>query len=263
MATETSHGTREAAAPAPAAAAAPPSYVRTFNRFELKYILRDEAVRAFIGALEGYARPDPHSGERGYRVSSVYWDSPGLTFFWEKIDGQKVRRKLRFRTYGESPDRVFVEIKQRIDRTVQKRRVLWPLEEAKALFAGGRVDPELEASVADSAALEALWLCRYHRLGPTMAVAYRRRAFFALHEPDLRITFDTRLVYDRRELDPARPLEGGKALLDPRLAVMEIKYNHGVPAWLAALARRHGLELVRISKYCTAVDRELFGGQHI
>ena len=249
--------------PSASPAAAQTAYVRTFNRYELKYLLDDARASALIADLGTHCVPDPHSGERGYTIHSIYWDSPDLRFFWEKLDGEKYRRKLRFRRYEDGTDNVFVEIKQRIDRTVQKRRTLWSLERTLALFDQGEIDTALEYDVRDAVVQEALFLCRFHRLAPKMAIRYRRRALFARFEPDLRITFDTRLQYEARELDLVRPFETGKYLLEPRLCVLEIKYNHRVPTWLIALVQKHGLEVVRFSKYCAAIDREYFGGQHI
>jgi hypothetical protein len=236
-------------------------YVRDFNRFEFKYVVPERTAREFAAGLEGYAHADPHSGPGGYPVHSVYWDSPELTFFWEKLDGEKYRRKLRFRRY-EGSDDVFIEIKQRIDRTVQKRRVLWPVERARALFDVGHIDPVLESEVDERVVMEALFLCRYHDLAPKMAVAYRREAFFGTFETDLRITFDRRIQYDPHALDLREPFKTGKYMLDPDRVVIEIKFNHRVPLWLTKLVQKNGLELQRLSKYCSAVDRELFQGRY-
>lgn len=244
---------------------APAGYVRSFNRFELKYIVEVRKAEALLDALAAHCTPDPHAGEDGYRVHSVYWDAPDLACFWEKVDGQKYRRKVRVRRYGEPEEaggQVFLEIKQRLDRTVQKRRVRMGLEHARALLGDGRIDPELEARERDPVAMEALFLCRYHRMQPTMAVAYRRRAFVGAHEHDLRITLDTRLTYDARQLDPGGRMEPGKGLLDPRLAVVEVKFADRAPLWLCRAVEHHALELVRLSKYCAAVDREHFGGRY-
>jgi hypothetical protein len=94
-----------------------------------------------------------------------------------------------------------------------------------------------------------------------MAVAYRREAFFGSFEQDLRITFDRRLQYDARALDPGAPFETGKYMLSPDQVVVEIKFNQVVPLWLAKLVRHHDFELVRLSKYCRAVDQEFFDGR--
>ncbi|MCY3000590.1 MAG: polyphosphate polymerase domain-containing protein [Planctomycetota bacterium] len=237
------------------------AYVRDFNRFELKYLTTVDEARRLTAALGEFATPDPYSGELGYAIHSQYWDSPDLRFFWEKLDGQKYRRKLRLRRYATG-DTAFVEIKQRIDRTVQKRRVRMTVAEVLALFGKGEIEPNRESEASDPVLKEALVLCREHRLAPRVAISYRRHAWFARFEPDLRVTVDTRLQYDTSELDLARPFEQGHWLLPPELAVLELKYNQRVPTWLLSLVRQHRLELVRFSKYCAAADLAFYGGRH-
>lgn len=244
-----------------ASAAADSAYVRSFNRYELKYLVTIDAARALAADLALHAQPDPHSGLDGYPVYSLYWDSPELTFFWEKLDGEKRRRKLRFRRY-EGRDDVYVEIKQRTDRTVQKRRTRMGLSDALGMFDRGSLDKARESETTDRVLQEALVLARMHRLGPTMGVRYQRQAWFATFEPDLRVTFDTRLQYDATELDLAQPFRTGNYLLHPNWSVLEIKFNHRVPQWLLALVRKHGLDVVRFSKYCAAVDLARFDGRH-
>lgn len=237
-------------------------YVRTFNRYEFKYVIAEAQAEALIRDLEPYTLPDPHSPtERGYPVYSLYWDSPDLVFFWEKIDGQKYRRKLRFRLY-EGADAAFVEIKQRIDQTVQKRRTLLGREEVQSLFGSGAIDAAKEHAVTDPVLQEALILCRRHLLEPKVAISYRRRAFFARFEHDLRITFDTRLQYDARALDIRQRFETGKYLIPADRAVLEIKFNHTVPLWLTKLVGKHELMSRRFSKYARAADLEHFQGRH-
>lgn len=239
----------------------PSAYVRDFNRFEQKYLVRIDDARALAAELAGFAEPDPHSGLEGYSIHSQYWDSPELRFFFEKLDGQKFRRKLRLRRYAHG-DEAFVEIKQRIDRTVQKRRARRTVAELVALFDRGELDADLEREETDPVVREALVLCREHRLAPKIAVSYRRQAWFARFESDLRITLDTRLMFETHALDLARPFESGSWILPPDLAVLELKYNQRVPLWLVALAKKHRLELVRFSKYCAAIDLAFHAGRH-
>ena len=110
--------------------------IRRFNRYELKYVLPAWKCDAIIADLSEMTTPDTHDGARGYRIVSLYYDSPGLDFFWAKTDGIKFRRKLRLRLYPDQSDierttRGMVEIKQRINRTVQKRRLELPLAQAQ------------------------------------------------------------------------------------------------------------------------------------
>ena len=95
--------------------------IRSFNRFELTYLvtlLQTELIRS---VLLTYLDADEHGGISGsYLLTSLYNDSPDYRCYWEKVDGCKCRRKLRIRCYeddnpltNETP--VFVEVKQRMD----------------------------------------------------------------------------------------------------------------------------------------------------
>src|SRR5438105_10292038 len=106
------------------------------NRFEVKYLVATRLVDDLMKELAEFTQPDPHDHGPGYHVYSIYWDTADFRFFWEKIEGTKFRRKLRFRRYDGQPP-VFVEVKQRQDRTVQKRRVIWPWDRVLAAFGDG------------------------------------------------------------------------------------------------------------------------------
>ncbi|HEX6309656.1 MAG TPA: polyphosphate polymerase domain-containing protein [Longimicrobiales bacterium] len=239
------------------------TYQRTFNRYEYKYLVPQRDAAHFIQALEPYLYPDPHcEGEWGYAVHSVYWDSADLVLFWEKVEGLMRRRKLRLRRYGDGSGEVFVEIKQRVDRTVQKRRTRWSVDQAVHIFGGNGSDAGGGSIDSDDAvANEALEMYHRHRLKPRMGVSYVRRAFFSRYEPALRITFDRRVRYDPYRLDLTGPVSGGRDMLDPRLTIMELKFNDRVPLWLSRAMQSHRFQMIRLSKYCTAVDRAWFGSR--
>lgn len=234
---------------------------RSDNRFELKYLVSQKGVEALVAELRPYVRADANwRDDRGYPIHSVYWDSDEWTFFWEKIEGLKDRRKLRSRRYEGAPYG-FIEIKHRNDRTLQKRRARVPLEVLYASFRGRDDDPDPAAELGDSVLNEALYLRYRYRLRPRMAISYRRRAFYGAHEPDLRITFDSRVQYHPVDTDIASPFDTGSYVIDPRVSILEIKFNDRVPTWLVRLVSSHGLQMTRLSKYCSAVDRAHFGNQ--
>ena len=235
---------------------------RVLNRFEVKYFLATSRVPTFLKAMEGYLTPDPHGDpEWGYGILSVYWDTPDLALFWEKIEGFETRRKLRFRRYLESPE-VFVEVKERADRTLHKRRLKWPAERVDQVFGSEHRPIDWAAVGDDPVAVEIALMIERLRLRPTMGISYRRRAFFGAFDPELRISLDTRLMYRQPPVELSRGFESGPYILDPRITVLEIKYDHRAPRWLTKLVCRYGLKMVRMSKYCTAVDRHYYRGQN-
>ena len=56
--------------------------------------------------LNAHMDSDVNSPIGGYPVTSLYYDTQSLRFYWEKIEGLKFRRKLRIRLYGCPSDAV-------------------------------------------------------------------------------------------------------------------------------------------------------------
>lgn len=233
--------------------------IRRFNRYELKYIVPLTDVDAIAADLESMTVPDEHGGERGYRVTSLYYDSPSYDFFWAKIEGIKFRRKLRVRIYpGEDVTSVsegMVEIKQRINRTVQKRRVKLPLPQAELLCSGVLERDDLDV-LDQQVASEVQYMVRAMHLRPTAITSYRRRAFVGgQYDAGLRITFDTG-VGGRTYALVVNDDAPSHLFLPPDWSIMEVKVNDAVPDWVTSLLARHNCQLRRVSKYCAVLANE-------
>ena len=233
------------------------SAIRRFNRFELKYVVDHRLVEAFRAELPSKLDRDPHGVNGFYPIWSVYYDSRDLRFYWEKIDGEKFRRKLRIRAYGE-PEQltdstpVWVEIKQRVNRVTQKRRVRLPYAQAVALAAGTApavVDPADQAVVEEIVVMGA-----QNHLVPVSVVGYVREAYMGRDEDSgLRVTIDSRIRGRDRDFDLRMPAEN-RFIVPPHLSVVEIKVNERVPYWLTELIARQNVGLVRLSKYVQSVE---------
>jgi SPX domain protein involved in polyphosphate accumulation len=237
--------------------------IRAFNRFELKYLVPIQAAERFKQALRAHLVPDDHGDSLGsYRLSSLYYDGPDFRCYWEKMDGLKFRRKLRIRHY-ESPEPlsadspVFVEIKQRLERVTQKRRILLPYREALCLC-DERQRPEGSSwapGPQDAALLdEVLALSWQYNLRPASVIRYARQALVGTDDDiGLRVTFDTDLSY-RAGCLALHDQDGDLALFPADWAVVEIKVNERIPYWLTELVAVHNLHLVRVSKYCRSIE---------
>lgn len=230
--------------------------IKRFNRYELKYIVGLDQYERIVRDLANFTVPDVYGGELGYPVVSLYYDSPGMDFFWAKIEGIKFRRKLRLRIYPSDPIGTtalgMVEIKQRINRTVQKRRLALPLAEAEDLcagkFTGCGLDP-LDAQVAS----EVLYMVEAMKLSPKCITAYHRRAFTGgLYDAGLRVTFDRNVSYRTSGLSVNLEAKN-HLIMPPDWCIMEIKVNDAVPDWVTSLLARHGCQLRRVSKYCAGI----------
>ncbi|WP_320066414.1 polyphosphate polymerase domain-containing protein [Micromonospora sp. RTGN7] len=234
-----------------------PSKLHAFNRYEIKYLVATTKVAALRRELADRLAPDSHGGTDGYGVWSVYYDTTDLRFYWEKIEGLRFRRKLRVRHYGDrstvdDDTTVYVEIKQRVNRVTQKRRIALPYRAARQLC-DERVmvehDPSQRAFVE-----EVLELVSGLDLRPVAMTGYQREAFVGQDaDLGLRVTLDQRIRGRDRDFHLGAAAEN-RLIVPAGLSIVEIKANERVPYWLTDLAARAELSVVRVSKYCQSVE---------
>jgi SPX domain protein involved in polyphosphate accumulation len=232
--------------------------IRRFNRFELKYILTIKQAAQFKEQLRAYLTQDEHSNEDGrYHICNLYYDSPDYRCYQEKMDGCKSRRKLRLRHYVTDEDLteetpIFVEIKQRIDRVTQKRRVLLPYREA-LLLCNDRNFPD--ESGEEPEVLEEIYAFIWqYNLISTIIIHYERQAFIGTdYDIGLRVTFDTDLTFQSDQLY-LHAQSTHLPMLNPHLVVMEVKVNERIPDWLTQMIAFHNLQIDRVSKYCLSIE---------
>lgn len=234
-----------------------PSKLHAFNRYEVKYLVDAAAVPALRGALEERMDRDSHGANGGYGVWSVYYDTTRLRFYWEKIEGLRFRRKLRVRHYGDrfgidDDTTVYVEIKQRVNRVTQKRRVALPYRMARQLCDERTM---VDHAPAQAAFLEeVLGLVSGLDLRPVAMTGYQRQAFVGQgSDLGLRVTLDHRVRGRDRDFHLGADAEN-RFIVPPSKSIMEVKANERVPYWLTDLAARTNLSVVRVSKYCQSIE---------
>ena len=234
-----------------------PSKLHAFNRYEIKYLVPIDDLPALRAEFASRLDLDSHGGSDGYGVWSVYYDTTGLRFYWEKIEGLKFRRKLRVRHYGDrfninDDTTVYVEIKQRVNKVTQKRRVGLPYRLARELCDHRHLvehDPSQRAFLE-----EVLGLVSGLDLRPVAITGYQREAFVGRDaDVGLRITLDHRVRGRDRDFHLGADAEN-RLTVPARLSVLEIKANERVPYWLTDLAARSSMSVVRMSKYCQSVE---------
>lgn len=246
-------------AAAAAVESAPAQAARAFtNRYEIKYLLSADRLAEVKAALRGYLLLDENGAEDGgYYVHSIYFDSPDMRFLREKFEGELTRVKPRIRAYRTSldgpPAALFLELKGRYDRIVQKRRC--PIERpfAELLLTQTPVHPN-GWSAKHTVLGEFQYMSHRLRLIPTVSVLYHRTAYFGTLWPNLRITFD-RLMLCSPATGLATPSESFMQAVPFGQTVMELKYNDKAPLSLLRQIRSLGLQQRTFSKYAVSVER--------
>lgn len=188
------------------------------SRQERKYLLSPLEVPALTKRVAAFAREDPHNGEKGYGVWSVYFDTVGERDLWDKVNGEFRRQKLRLRTYAQG-ETIKLELKEKLGEYQRKRSLELSREETEGALRGdfGFLLPRQE-----SFAQELYGFAAGNAYRPRLTVFYRRLAYY-LEENDTRITFDDRISWSQSGLTlfpkpVVTPIGGNQTIL-------EVKYR--------------------------------------
>ena len=237
-------------------------FAKTARRLEYKFLAPKGVAGDLRAAMAPYVNLDKYSAARPdgqYTVRSVYYDTRRFACYEEKMEGFRLKKKLRIRGYNEpAPDStVFLELKRKYHDFIDKSRAPFRWDKVQAVFSG--YGPPLALpfrSGSPEAEAAGRFLYNYYRrrMVPTVLVTYEREAFSGRFDPMLRITFDKNV---RSRLYPSLGSlyeEHGMRFLIPGHFVFEVKFHRGLPRWIRALVTRFGLQRVAVSKYARGID---------
>ena len=223
------------------------------NRREIKYLVGAAEAEEFKSRVTDLFVRDTHDDGSGYLSHSVYFDSTDLTFFRQQIEGAPTRSKPRLRTYRPSldtpPSAIFLEFKHRDADIITKERTALNADQAERLLRGDLVAPLDDAIIEKFATLR-----ERMSLMNCVSILYHRTAFASTDQPGLRITFDCRLQYSG-SFDLTPPLGTLKPIELADRAVIELKFNGDLPAWITNAAAELGFQPSAYSKYANGVQR--------
>lgn len=224
------------------------------ERYELKYRLPVDVVRAVRAHVARYCVLDRAALAGPYRICSLYLDTPDRRLYRETLDRQPQRFKLRVRRY-DGPAH-FVEIKHRVKQVIAKRRMKLPGGRWPEAWLDPRMAPEHPTWH------EFTGLCLRLGVEPAALVRYEREAWLSDEAEYVRVTFDHHLCA-ARPTGWAVPIDGDFAPIDrPHRfgwaadsgVVLELKCLTAVPLWFRDLIHRFELERTGFSKYGAAIE---------
>ena len=242
------------------------SFESRFERLELKYLIDEATAERVRRAIEPFCKPDLHNtsphrsgATRGYLVSSLYLDSPGLRFHHAKERGEPERLKLRIRTYTNAPFAV-LELKRRVADVIDKTRATVDRKDVEHVAQGWVYSPPESPEVRHFLDDFALEVARNGAL-PTLHVRYEREAYSSFVDHYARVTFD-RCIRARRTSEwNLEPDDEGWSHFDrhwlrdetQRSVVLELKCQSSIPWWISDLVRTQALGRQSFSKYSVGV----------
>lgn len=217
----------------------------TFQRYEYKYLMDSDQLRAVLSAMEPYMEPDGYSHSS---IRNLYLDTPSFLLVRRSLEKPVYKEKLRLRSYGRAgqDDQIFVELKKKYRSVVYKRRISLPQRQAVACVAGTMPWP---GSQIGSELAYAMGF--YGQLRPVVFLSYERDSYRGVEDRGFRVTFDREIRY-RRELLTLDSDTHGAPLLPPGKVLMELKGAGGLPLWMVRVLSEAGLYKTSFSKYGSA-----------
>lgn len=202
------------------------NHIATMLRFELKYKLSKEQCDYVKQALVGHMSVDSYGKTT---IVSLYYDTPDYFLIRTSIEKPRFKEKIRTRSYGlvTEGDRMFLEVKRKVEGIVYKRRVKTTEHEAEAFF-------KFKSNLTEEGQI-AREICYtrdyYKNLQPALMILYDRYAYLQ-DNSDLRVTIDENPRYRFEDLNLHTSTEGISILL-PGEAILEIKVQSAMPVWLS------------------------------
>lgn len=225
--------------------------IKSFKRYEKKYLLNQEQYDELIARISNYMNADTHcKNGKNYSIYNIYYDTLDNQVIRHSINKPYYKEKLRLRSYKtqlSKNDKVFLELKKKINGVVNKRRVVLTLEEAQNFLKLG-IRPEKDDYMSNQVLNEIESYLKNNEVKPKVYISYSRKAFFSKDDKDFRLTFDSKIITRR---DHLLLEEGnfGEELLEPNQYLMEVKILGAIPLWLVEILSDLSIYSTKFSKY--------------
>lgn len=215
----------------------------TFKRYEKKYLLSEKKYRALRQKLQDRLCVDEYGK---VTICNIYFDTSNHQLIRNSLEKPVYKEKLRLRSYGTPTenDMVFIELKKKYKGVVYKRREKMELSAAERYL----YDSE-EISEPTQITKEIDWFVKFYKnLMPAMYISYNRIAMYGVEDLELRVTFDSNILWREDNLGLAYGV-GGNPLLSEGARLMEIKMPGTMPLWLSHILDELSIYPISFSKY--------------
>ena len=219
------------------------TYLNTFERYEIKYILTDDQRSRLEHLMSGRMKIDRYGHST---ICNIYYDTDDYRLIRNSLDRPVYKEKLRVRSYGRisEEDDVFVELKKKYDSVVYKRRIALP-EHTATEWLSGDGQLRVRSQIGD----EIEYVRRFYPgIKPKVYMSYEREAYYPVNGEDLRITLDSNIIARDYDLSLLCGVYG-TPVTGRDLTILEVKVPGAVPMWLIRFLDKNGIRKTSISKY--------------
>lgn len=217
-----------------------------FKRYEIKYLITINQYNRLIETIKEKMIADEFGKST---ICNIYFDTPNFRLIRKSIEKSVYKEKLRLRSYGipSNDSVVFLELKKKYDNVVYKRREKMKYDSALEFLNEQKPYSQVTKEIS-------YFMEHYGNLIPTCFLSYSREAYFGKDNRNLRITFDTDILWRDYDLDFKAGIFG-KSILQDKMILMEVKLDNAMPLWLTEVLTKEKKYKTSFSKYGQAYEK--------
>ena len=176
-------------------------------------------------------------------VNSIYLDDSNLSFYFENINGDNIRKKIRIRWYGcqDFIKHPRLEIKKKNNKLGDK--IIHNLEDFEMPRSRNIINNLIDFLVENKFPKELIY--EINNLQPTLFVSYKRN-YYISKRIDCRVTFDEDISYERVN---NKSIFDVKSHAKEHTMIMEIKYPPNIEDHHLTFLEKLPFRLSKNSKY--------------
>jgi len=224
-------------------------------RYEFKYILNKKISNQIEKEARNFMIYDGHVKKElnnKYFVRSLYFENNFASNFYEKVDGMKIRRKYRLRTYSNFFDPkvpIFFEVKGRISERTYKKRINVKNKYLNLFLSQSQNFNLLNLYPNNEMIINFIFDSFRKNLKPLILVDYKRRPYINKFGLYFRLTFDTNLLSSKTNNLFSNDKYSSWLECKAGYTILEVKFDRSIPAWFHRIIQCYNLKRKSISKF--------------
>ena len=211
-------------------------------RHEYKFVIPYEEMLSLREKLNKLLDIDRNYD--GYMIRSLYFDSIDDVDYYDKLNGEMNRKKIRLRIYDPQGDLVKLELKAKYDYHQLKESLIIKKEDAKELIKGN-YDILLNYQEDLAKRIYLILMEGYYK--PKVIIEYNRIAYMG--KTTTRITFDFEIKSSTNIEDFFEDDINYVETIDKKDVVLEVKFDRLLEPYVADILNKYTSRGQSVSKY--------------
>lgn len=217
------------------------SVLKTF-RHEYKYVIPYEEMLPLREKLDKLL--DIDRDYSGYMIRSLYFDSIEDEDYYDKLNGEMNRKKIRLRIYDPKGELIKLELKAKYDYHQLKESLIIKKADAIELI-NGNYDVLLNYSEDLAQRIYVILRTGYYK--PKVIIEYKRIAYMG--KTTTRITFDFEIKSSNNVEDFFEKNINYMENIDKKDVVLEVKFDRLLEPYISVVLDKYISRNQSVSKY--------------